>query len=90
VFIYIYIVLDLPSDAPRRSEYREGGVVETTGKIANSNLRKTASVIEVEPLNVHQSTHTSCSLPWYFRSVPVDNTFATNVSYSVGHLTSIL
>ena len=35
-------------------------------------------------------TLTSCSLPWYFRSDPVDNAFATNVSYSVDHLTSIL
>jgi hypothetical protein len=35
-------------------------------------------------------TLTYCSLPWYFRSVPVYNALATNVSYSVGHLTSIL
>jgi len=35
-------------------------------------------------------TLTSCSLPWYFRNNPVDNAFATNVSYSVGHLTSNL
>ena len=35
-------------------------------------------------------THTSWSLPRYFRSDHVDNAFATNVIYSVGHLTSIL
>jgi hypothetical protein len=38
----------------------------------------------------HTHTHTSCSLPWYFRSDPMDNAFATHVSYSVGHLTAIL
>jgi hypothetical protein len=35
-------------------------------------------------------TLTFCSLPWCFRSDPVDNAFATNVSYSVGRLTSNL
>jgi len=33
---------------------------------------------------------TSCSLAWYFRNVSVDEIFATNVSYSAGHLTFIL
>jgi len=30
--------------------------------------------------HTHTHTHTSCSLPWYFRSDPVDNDFATNVT----------
>jgi hypothetical protein len=38
----------------------------------------------------HTHTHTPCSLPWYFRSDPGGNAFATNVSYSVGHLISTL
>jgi hypothetical protein len=65
------------------------GVGDDRGRYAKSKLQKTASFIEVEPLNVYQSTHTSCSLPWYFRSDHVDNAFATNISYSAGHLTSI-
>jgi len=60
------------------------------GRYVKSKLQKTASFTEVKPLYVYQSTHTSCSLPWYFWSVPVDNALATNVSYSVGHVTSIL
>jgi hypothetical protein len=36
------------------------------------------------------TAHTRYLLPRYFRSDPVDNAFTTNVSYSVGHLTSLL
>jgi hypothetical protein len=53
------------------------------GRYAKSKLQKTHLVIAVEPLNAYQNKNTlSCSLPWYFRSVPVGNTFATGISYS--------
>jgi hypothetical protein len=40
-----------------------GGGMEMTGKIVKSKLQKTGSFIVVEPLAVHQSTHTFCLLP---------------------------
>ena len=60
------------------------------GRNVKSKLQKTAYFTEFKPLNIYRSTCTSCSLPCYFRSDRVDNAFATNATYSVGHLTSTL
>ena len=53
------VVPGLASDSPLHREYR-GGVEEWRrhGRYAQSNLQKTASFIEVEPLNVYVSKHT--------------------------------
>ena len=49
------------------------------------------STHEVKPLSVYQSTLTYSVLAvLIFPKCPVDNAFATNVSYSVDQLTSIL
>jgi hypothetical protein len=69
----------------------EGGCWGRQGRYAKSKLQKTTSYVEVEPLNVPQSTNTYILLAAFiFLMFSVDNAFATNVSYSVGHLTSIL
>jgi len=80
----LVLVPYLSSELLRHGEYR--GWWRRQERYAKFKLQKTASFIEFEPLNVYQSTHKTCSLPWYFRSDPVGNAFATNVSYSVGHL----
>ena len=46
----------LSSDPLRPKGYREGW--RRQGRYAKSKLQKTASFIEVEPLNIYQSTHT--------------------------------
>ena len=63
----------------------------TTGKIQQIEVTENSRFTEVEPLNVHQSAHIYILLAAFiFPKCPVDNAFATNVSYSVGHMTSIL
>ena len=52
---------DLSSDPPRYREYPGGGGGgRRQGRSAKSKLQKTAFFTEVKPLNVYQSTHTSC------------------------------
>jgi hypothetical protein len=88
-----YVILEplsgLSSDSRHHREYRGGGMV-TAGKLRQIEVTENSLLYWSQTLNVHQSTHTSCSLSWYFRSDPVNNAFATNFSYSVGQLTSIL
>jgi hypothetical protein len=50
------LVPDLSSDPPRHKEYRGGWGRQ--GSYAKSKLQKTASFIEVKPLNIYQSRHT--------------------------------
>jgi hypothetical protein len=58
---------------------------ENIHQVEVSRFQNTASFI------VHQSTHTYILLvALIFPKCPVDKAFATNVSYSAGHLTSIL
>ena len=64
----INVMPGLSSDSSRHRKYREGW--RRQGRYAKSTLQKTAFFTEVELLNVYQSAHTSCSLPWNFWSVP--------------------
>jgi hypothetical protein len=86
------VVPGLASDPPHHRENSGGrGGMENP----NQSYRKLPLLLKSNHLmftraRARTHTHTSCSLPWYFRSDPLDNAFATNVSYSVGHLTSIL
>jgi hypothetical protein len=60
-YINICIVPGLSSDPPRNKEYgglgRWGGM-ESRGKIRQTKTRENSPFIDVEPLNVHQSTQT--------------------------------
>jgi hypothetical protein len=51
----VTVVPGLSSDPPRHREFREGW--RRQRRYAKSKLQKTASFIEVEPLNFSQSTH---------------------------------
>ena len=84
------IVPRLSSDPPRHREY--GGGIETTRKIGHIEFTEKGLLYWSRTTYClpEHTLLTSYSLSWYFRSDPVDNAFAKNVSYSVGHLTSIL
>jgi hypothetical protein len=65
--------------------------MDTTGKLRQIQVTENNFFIEVEPLSFLQSTHIYILLAALVTlKCPVNNAFATNVSYSVGHLTSIL
>jgi hypothetical protein len=54
-YVRTHIVPGLSSGPPRHNEYRWGR--RRQGSYAKSKLQKIACLIEVEPLNVYQSTH---------------------------------
>jgi hypothetical protein len=87
-----YSVPGLSSGSPRHKEYRgEWGFGDDREDTPNRSYRKQPILLKSNHLMFTRAhSLTSCSLPWYFLSDPVDNSLATNVSYSVGHLTSVL
>jgi hypothetical protein len=85
------IVPGLSRDPPRHRIYREGDG-DDRKDTPNPSYRKQPFLLKSNHLrNVFQSTHIYILFAvLIFPMYPVNNAFATNVSYSVGQLTSIL
>jgi hypothetical protein len=76
----------------RLREYRgggRGGDWSRQGSYATSVLQKTASFIEVNPLNIYQTTLTYCWLPGYLRRSRVNNVFFLSLfNHALPHIQS--